>query len=112
MILYIARHGESLGNTGEDTGPDPKLSQKGKKQASLLGERMKNVKLDAVFSSPLIRAVETAEATIAIMSVFLSASKIILSSKRRLYQRREKPVNVVNDFPSLNENTIIYKIGR
>ena len=50
MILYIARHGESLGNTGEDTGPDPKLSQKGKKQASLLGERMKNVKLDAVFS--------------------------------------------------------------
>ena len=63
MILYIARHGESLGNTGEDTGPDPKLSQKGKKQAYLLGERMKKVKLDAVFSSPLIRAVETAEAT-------------------------------------------------
>ena len=63
MILYIARHGESLGNTGEDNGPDPKLSEKGRIQASLLGERMQKIKLDAVFSSPLIRAVETAEAT-------------------------------------------------
>ncbi len=63
MILYIARHGESLGNTGEDTGNNPKLSEKGKKQASLLSERMKKVRLDFVFSSPLIRAIETAEAT-------------------------------------------------
>ncbi len=63
MILYIARHGESLGNTGEDTGHDPFLSEKGRIQASLLGERMKNKRLDAVFSSPLIRAVQTAQAT-------------------------------------------------
>ena len=63
MILYIARHGESLGNTGEDTGSDPILSEKGRTQASLLGERMKKIKLDAVFSSPLKRAVETAQAT-------------------------------------------------
>ena len=59
MILYIARHGESLGNTGEDNGPDPCLSEKGRTQASLLGERMKKIKLDSVFSSPLKRAVET-----------------------------------------------------
>lgn len=63
MILYIARHGESRGNTGEDNGPDPVLSEKGLAQARLLGERMKKIKLDAVFSSPLIRAFETAEAT-------------------------------------------------
>ena len=63
MILYIARHGESLGNTGEDTGHDPKLSVKGMRQAELLGERMKNLRLDAVFSSPLTRAVQTAEST-------------------------------------------------
>ena len=63
MILYIARHGESLGNTGEDTGADPILSKKGRTQASLLGERMKRINLDAVFSSPLKRAVETAIAT-------------------------------------------------
>lgn len=63
MILYIARHGESRGNTGEDTGYDPKLSEKGIVQARLLGERMKKIKLDAIFSSPLTRAVQTAEKT-------------------------------------------------
>ncbi len=63
MILYIARHGESLGNTGQDTGHDPCLSEKGKTQAALLGERMKKINLDAVFSSPLKRAIETATAT-------------------------------------------------
>ena len=63
MILYIARHGESRGNTGEDNGPDPILSEKGLAQAQLLGERMKKIKLDAVFSSPLTRAVQTAEET-------------------------------------------------
>ena len=66
MILYIARHGESLGNTGEDTGADPILSKKGRTQAALLGERMKRINLDAVFSSPLKRAVETAIATVEI----------------------------------------------
>ncbi len=63
MILYIARHGESLGNTGEDTGADPILSEKGRTQASLLGERMKKITLDAIYSSPLKRAIETATAT-------------------------------------------------
>ena len=63
MILYIARHGESRGNTGEDTGPDPVLSEKGHLQAKLLGERMKDKKVDRIFASPLTRAVQTAEHT-------------------------------------------------
>ena len=63
MILYIARHGESRGNTGEDTGPDPVLSEKGHLQAELLGKRMKDKKVDRIFSSPLKRAVQTAEHT-------------------------------------------------
>lgn len=63
MILYIARHGESLGNTGENNSVDPELSEKGKTQASLLGKRMEKEKIDCIISSPLIRAVETAVAT-------------------------------------------------
>ncbi len=63
MVLYIARHGESLGNTGQDNGNDPVLSAKGLEQARLLSERMRKIKLDAVFSSPLVRAVQTANAT-------------------------------------------------
>lgn len=63
MILYIARHGESHGNTGSDTGKNPTLTEKGITQAKLLGERMKNIKLDCILSSPLARAVQTAEET-------------------------------------------------
>lgn len=63
MVLYIARHGESLGNTGKDDSSDPVLSEKGHLQASLLGQRMKEVHLDCIISSPLIRAVQTAAET-------------------------------------------------
>lgn len=63
MDLYIARHGESLGNTGEKNCDDPELSRLGREQAERLALRMKNVHLDAIVSSPHIRAVETAAAT-------------------------------------------------
>lgn len=63
MDLYIARHGESLGNTGEYNGVDPELSSLGREQSVRLAERMKSVHLDAIISSPFIRAVQTAKET-------------------------------------------------
>ncbi len=63
VILYIARHGESLGNTGENDSIDPVLSECGKVQAQLLAKRMKKVHIDCILSSPLIRAVQTASET-------------------------------------------------
>ncbi|MBQ2827614.1 MAG: histidine phosphatase family protein [Clostridia bacterium] len=63
MDLYIARHGESLGNTGEKICDDPELSMLGHEQAERLALRMKNIHLDAIISSPHIRAVETAAET-------------------------------------------------
>lgn len=61
--MYIARHGESLGNTGEKICDDPELSMLGHEQAARLALRMKNIHLDAIISSPHIRAVETAAET-------------------------------------------------
>lgn len=63
MDLYIARHGESLGNTGENNGVDPELSSLGREQSARLAERMKSIHLDAIISSPFIRAVQTAKET-------------------------------------------------
>ncbi len=40
---------------------DPPLSVQGKQQARLVGERLSTVHLDAIFASPLRRAVQTAE---------------------------------------------------
>lgn len=62
-VIILVRHGETEWNTGDvfrgriDIG----LSETGMKQAALLGEYLKNIKVEAIFSSPLKRALSTAE---------------------------------------------------
>ncbi|MEX0682701.1 MAG: histidine phosphatase family protein [Dehalococcoidia bacterium] len=59
--LYLIRHAQSQGNTGEDlTTGDPDLTDVGRKQAKRLGVRMKDARLDALYASPLRRTQETA----------------------------------------------------
>ena len=62
--LYIVRHCESMGNVehrfqGRFNAP---VSPKGEQQLELLSLRFRNVRLDAVYSSPLNRAYRTAQA--------------------------------------------------
>lgn len=60
--LYLARHGATAASA-EDRfagAVDAPLSDEGRHQASLLGERLADIHLDAVYASPKIRAVETA----------------------------------------------------
>jgi probable phosphoglycerate mutase len=70
-VLYLIRHGESdFGWDGQRRASargdqwDPPLSEKGRQQAALLARRLLVMDLDpfAVYSSPLRRASETAEA--------------------------------------------------
>ena len=61
MKLILVRHGETEGNVkqiiqGQTHG---KLTKKGIKQAKLLARRLKNEKIDVVFSSDLQRAKNT-----------------------------------------------------
>lgn len=53
MLLYIIRHGEP--------GHDGALTPLGQQQAQAVGERMAKVGLDRIFTSPLLRARQTAE---------------------------------------------------
>ena len=62
--IYLIRHAEAEGNLfrraqGHWNG---KITERGKKQIDALAERFKDVKIDAVYSSDLDRAVETAGA--------------------------------------------------
>ena len=54
MLLYIIRHGEPYYEI--DT-----LTERGKLQAEAVGKRMVDAKIDRIFSSPMGRAMETAE---------------------------------------------------
>lgn len=64
MKLIIVRHAESKANVkGIRQGQkiDTPLSKLGKEQAKKVAERLKNEKIDAIYSSDLKRAKETAE---------------------------------------------------
>ena len=65
--LYLIRHAQSQGNTGEDlTTGDPELTDVGWEQARRLGERLARQRIDLIFTSPLRRAIQTAEAIAAV----------------------------------------------
>lgn len=61
--LFIIRHGETEANEkGIDAGPlDYPLTKKGVKEASFMAETLSRVEINAVYSSPVFRAVETAK---------------------------------------------------
>jgi probable phosphoglycerate mutase len=63
-LLLLIRHGENdYVKTGKMAGhiPGVHLNERGQKQAQALGEALKDVPIKAVYSSPLERAMETAE---------------------------------------------------
>lgn len=59
--LYLVRHAQSQGNTGEDLASgDPDLTEVGREQARRLAERMARQRIDVIYSSPMRRTQETA----------------------------------------------------
>lgn len=61
--IYIIRHGESVGNLHRVVlgHTDLPLTERGREQARLTANALKDIKFDAVYSSDLCRAVMTAE---------------------------------------------------
>lgn len=63
-LLLLIRHGENdYVKTGKMAGriPGIHLNERGQKQAQALGEALKHVPIKAIYSSPLERALETAQ---------------------------------------------------
>lgn len=61
--LYLVRHAQSQGNTGEDLASgDADLTDVGREQARRLGERLRSQRLDRIYASPLRRTQQTASA--------------------------------------------------
>ena len=62
MEIYIIRHGETVWNANKllQGSADIELSENGRALAGETGENLENVHFDKIYSSPLIRAYETA----------------------------------------------------
>jgi len=60
--LFVVRHGETEANVkGIEAGPlDFPLTKKGQKDARFIARTLSKIKVEAVYSSPVFRAVETA----------------------------------------------------
>jgi broad specificity phosphatase PhoE len=63
MLLYLARHAQTASSAVDSFNGQTELplTEKGKEQAGKLGERLKSVRFDAVYRSPLSRTLETAQ---------------------------------------------------
>ena len=62
MFIYIIRHGETYGNLYGDGFVETDLTPNGRNQIAFLGKRFKDINIDKIYTSPLIRAVKTANA--------------------------------------------------
>ena len=62
MKLYVVRHGQTLANVEKTVSGDKEspLTKEGITTAIALGEVFKEINFDVVFSSPLLRAIDTA----------------------------------------------------
>ena len=60
--VWFVRHAESRANVGGESriSGDSVLTERGRRQAVLVSERLKKVPVDAIISSTLVRAAETA----------------------------------------------------
>ena len=64
MRLYFARHGESEANVLKEFSNRPGkhgLTEKGKRQAEQLADNLKDIHFSALYCSPVLRAIQTAE---------------------------------------------------
>ena len=74
MILYCVRHGESTFNVEgrlQGQSDEPRLSPLGLKHAAALASTLSSLPIDAVYSSPLTRAMETARPLAAALKLSL-----------------------------------------
>lgn len=61
--IYLIRHAECYGNIENKLSgiTDFKLTKKGRKQAKILASKLKDLKITEIYSSPLLRALDTAK---------------------------------------------------
>lgn len=96
--IYIVRHGQTDWNVAGLTQgeTDIPLNSEGVKQAKTLGEELRNIKFDGIFSSDLIRARKTAEIVAIEKKLAVETTKLL---RERRYGRLEgKPYTMTKKF--------------
>lgn len=102
--IYMVRHCEALGNVMRifQGTTDLDISPLGEKQLAFLEKRFEDVKIDRVFSSPLIRTQKTAKAVIGKKDLSLEIHKGLIEIHGGIVEGRPF-VEAFNSIPGLAE---------
>ncbi|MDR2599644.1 MAG: histidine phosphatase family protein [Oscillospiraceae bacterium] len=101
MILYIIRH-------GEPHYPTDSLTENGIRQANALAESLAKIGLDEIYSSPLGRAIQTAEPTCEILNLPYSIEEW-MSEDLMFNDISKLDENGVRDWAMFRHNTQLMK---
>ena len=103
MNIYIVRHGQTDWNVeGRYAGrQDIPLNKNGIEQAKIIKEELKNIKFDKIYSSPLIRAYETAK--IICNGDIIKDERIIERCNGNLERKLKSEIKEEIDFSDPNE---------
>ena len=82
MNIYLLRHGQTnINRHGKyQSAVDKDLNEVGRRQAELLGKRLKNHSIDILYSSDLKRVVETSE----IINKYINSEIIVKKEFREI----------------------------
>lgn len=82
MLIYIVRHGETDWNRQRrlQGQTDIPLNEKGIKLAEITGEALSQIPFDICFTSPLVRAVQTADAILKQNDGYLQRAKAVFQN--------------------------------
>lgn len=102
-MIYIVRHGQTNDNVVGRYGGriDTELNEKGIEQAKKIQEKLNNVKFDVVFSSPLKRALKTAQ--IITSNEIITDERIIERCNGELEGKLKTEIKELIDFNDPNE---------
>ena len=88
MYLYVARHGQTQWNLENRVNgrTDLPLTELGLQQARLLADRTKDLKIDRIISSPLLRARQTAAPTAALHGLEIQLDDRLIEQHYGIYE--------------------------
>ena len=107
--IILVRHAECIGNvTNSLTGrKEFELSEKGKQMAEELAETLKNIKIDAIYSSPSVRCIDTIKPISLIKKLKITTDENLMEKYFGIYDGMKwEDVDKIN--PEVKKNKKIY----
>ena len=92
MKLYLARHGETTWNVLDKIcgRTDVPLTENGERQAEALAEKLRDIPLDRIIASPLMRAQRTAAPTAAMHNLPIETDNRLIEQNYGIYEGEDR----------------------